>query len=345
MKFKVGYLCVNTNYTIKSCLELINSSGHNTLLVIDKKKKLIGTLSDGDIRRAILKNINLNDEIKKHYHKKPFKVYKELEKNKILDILLKKQISTIPLVKKNNEIIKIYSNKDFSNKNIYSNSVIIMAGGKGLRMRPFTNLFPKAMLPYNDSTIVEEIIKKFQVEHFNNFFITTGFKSNILKKYLSAKKYKNVKFSSEKEPLGTIGGIKKIEKEISNVFFLTNCDTFIDTDYKNILDFHNNGKYSITILSAVYEKKINYGVCRTNKSYKLVGLDEKPNLKFLINTGFYVMNKKVLKRIPKDRFFNTPDLIKDCITRKIKIGIYPVEISRWKDVGNWEDYIKAKYFI
>jgi len=342
MQYEVDSLSVTPNNSIKSCLELINNIGQNTLLVIGKKKKLIGTLSDGDIRRAILKNINLDDNIKKYYHKKPYKVYKELDKNQILDILIKKQISIIPLVNKDNKIIKIYSKKNFLNENVYSNSVIIMAGGKGLRMKPFTNLFPKAMLPFNNSTVIEEIINKFKKEHFKNFFITTGFKSNILKKYFSSKKYKDIKFSVEKKPLGTIGGVKKIEKEISNVFFLTNCDTLIDLDYKNLIDFHNQNKNSITILSAIYKKKINYGVCRTNKNYNLISIEEKPDLKFLINTGFYVMSKNVLKKIPNDKYFDTTDLIKNCIKRKIKIGMYPIDISKWIDVGNWEDYKKAK---
>lgn len=309
-----------------------------------KKKKLIGTLSDGDIRRAILKNVNLSDQINKYYNKKPFKIYKELKKNEILDILLKRQISIIPLVNKDNKIIKIYSRKDFSDNNINLNTVIIMAGGKGLRMRPFTNLFPKAMLPYNNSTIIEEIINKFQKEQFSKFFILTGFKSTILKKYFLTKKYKNINFSREKKPLGTIGGIKKIEKKISNIFFLTNCDTLIDVDYKNILEFHNQNKNSITILSAIYKKSIDYGVCITNKKYNLASIDEKPKLKFLINTGFYVMSKKVLRRIPKEKYFDTTDLIKDCIKHKVKIGLYPIDISRWKDLGNWQDYNKIKDF-
>ena len=174
MQYKKNSLSVTSNFSIKKCLELINDSGENTLLVVDKKKKLIGTLSDGDIRRAILKNFDLKNNIKKYYQKKPYKVFKELNKSEILDILIKKQISIIPLVNKENKIIEVYSKKNFLNNHIYSNSIIIMAGGKGLRMKPFTNLFPKAMLPFNNSTIIEEIIRKFKKEYFNNFFITMG---------------------------------------------------------------------------------------------------------------------------------------------------------------------------
>jgi dTDP-glucose pyrophosphorylase len=345
MQYKNNSLSVTSNFSIKKCLELINDSGENTLLVVDKKKKLIGTLSDGDIRRAILKNFDLKNNIKKYYHKKPYKIFKELNKSEILDILIKKQISIIPLVDNENKIIKVYSKKNFLNNNIYSNSIIIMAGGKGLRMKPFTNLLPKAMLPFNNSTIIEEIIRKFKKEYFNNFFITTGFKSNILKKYLLSKKYKDIKFSKEKNPLGTIGGIKKIEKEISDVFLLTNCDTLIDLDYKNLIDFHNQNKNFITIVSALYKKKINYGVCRTNKNDDLKTIEEKPDLNFLINTGFYVMNKKILKKIPRDKYFDATDLIKKCIKNKFKIGMYPIDMSKWTDVGNWEDYKKAKDFL
>ena len=168
MQHEINRLLVSSDSTIKKCLELINQTGESTLLVVSKNKRLIGTLSDGDIRRAILKNFNLNDQIKKYYQKKPYKIYRELNKNEILEILIKKQISIIPLVDKENKIIKIYSKKNFLSHQTYSNSVIIMAGGKGLRMKPFTNLFPKAMLPFNNSTIIEEIIKQFRKENFCN---------------------------------------------------------------------------------------------------------------------------------------------------------------------------------
>ena len=345
MQHEINRLLVSSDSTIKKCLELINQTGESTLLVVSKNKRLIGTLSDGDIRRAILKNFNLNDQIKKYYQKKPYKIYRELNKNEILEILIKKQISIIPLVDKENKIIKIYSKKNFLSHQTYSNSVIIMAGGKGLRMKPFTNLFPKAMLPFNNSTIIEEIIKQFRKENFCNFFVTTGFKSNILTKYFSTKKNKDIKFSREKIPLGTIGGVKKIEKQISDVFFLTNCDTLIDVDYKNLIDFHNQNKNFVTIVSAIYKKKINYGVCRTDKKDKLKTIEEKPDLSFLINTGFYVMNKKILKKIPRNEYFDTTDLIKNCVKSKIKIGIYPIDTSKWTDVGNWEDYKKAGDFL
>ena len=341
MIYTIENLSVTPDDTMKFCLEKINNTGSGTLLVLNKYKKLIGTLSDGDIRRALLKNENLENNIKKYYYKKPYKVLKELNKNAVLEILTKKGISIIPLVNQKNEVIKIYSKKNILSDNFYPNSVIIMAGGKGLRMRPFTNLFPKAMLPFNNSTIIEEIIKKFKKENFNEIFITTGFKSNILKKHFSSKKYKNIIFSRENSPLGTIGGIKKIEKKISDVFFITNCDTFVDLNYKNLIDFHNHNKNLITIVAAISRKKINYGVCKINKDNNLKNIEEKPSFNFLINTGFYVMSKKIFKGIPINKYFDSTDLINKCIKKKLKIGIYPIGMSKWKDVGNWEDYNKV----
>ena len=333
--------CVTSQASLKSCLEKINNTGISTLFVINKFKKLIGTISDGDIRRALIKGVSLDNDIKKFYYRNPYKVSKELNNDEALKVLIKRQISIIPLINKKNEIINFYSQKSILKSNTYSNSVIIMAGGKGLRMKPFTNLFPKAMLPYNESTIIEEIIKKFKEENFNNFFITTGFKSNVLKKHIISQKYKNINFSKEMKPLGTIGGIKMIEKKISDIFLLTNCDTLIDLDYKNLIDFHNQNNNLITVVSAISQTKINYGVCKVNKNNDLKNIQEKPNFNFLLNTGFYVMNKKVLKNIPSNKYFNSTDLINTCVTKKLKIGIYPIASSKWKDVGNWDDYNKA----
>lgn len=329
------------NNKIIECLEKIEKNGNGELIIINSYHKLLGSISDGDIRRALLGKNLLKNNIKKIYNKKP--IFLNLDKNitELRKIFEKKQINILPLINSKKKVLKIYSKKDLdkSDKD-NNNSIVIMAGGKGLRMKPFTNVFPKALLPFKKSTIIEEIINKFYTENFKKIFIPTGFKSQVLTKHLKDEGYKNIVFSKENKPLGTIGGLKNIENELSTTIILTNCDTFIDTNYYDLINFHRKNKNLITIVSGILNQKIDFGVCEIDKRNLVKKIVEKPTEKKLINTGFYVFDKKVFKLIPKNKFYNSTDLINKCIKKKMKIGVYPISIEKWKDVGNWLDYNK-----
>ena len=341
MKINIEKFVAYPNNQLIECLEKIEKNGNGELIIIDNNFKLLGSISDGDIRRALLGRNLLKNNIKKIYNKKP--IFLSIDKNssELKRIFEKKQINLLPLINSKNKIIKIHSKKDLNKTDKdNNNSVVIMAGGKGLRMKPFTNVFPKALLPFRKSTIIEEIINKFYSENFKKIFIPTGFKSQVLTKHLKDEGYKKIKFSKENKPLGTIGGLKNIEKSLSSTIILTNCDTFIDINYYDLINFHRKNKNSITIVSGIFNQKIDFGVCEINKRNLVKKIIEKPTEKKLINTGFYVFDKKVLKLIPKNKFYNTTDLINNSIKKKMKIGVYPISIEKWKDVGNWLDYNK-----
>ncbi len=341
MKINFEKFIAYPNNRLIECLEKIEKNGTGELIIVSSDYKLLGSISDGDIRRALLGKNLLKNSIKKIYNRKPIFINFDKNKLEIKKILEKKQINLLPLVNSKNKIQKIHSKKDLDKKekdNI--NSIVIMAGGKGLRMKPFTNIFPKALLPFKNSTIIEEIINKFYSENFKKIFISTGFKSQVLTKHLKDEGYKNIKYSKENEPLGTIGGVKYIEKDLSSTIILTNCDTYIDTNYDDLINFHKKNKNLITIVSGIYNQKIDFGVCEINKNNLVKRIVEKPTEKKLINTGFYVLDKKVFKMIPRNKYYNSTDLINKCIKTKMKIGVYPISIEKWKDVGNWLDYNK-----
>tara|TARA_B100000787_G_scaffold167862_1_gene155426 strand:- start:19816 stop:20844 length:1029 start_codon:yes stop_codon:yes gene_type:complete len=322
------------------CLKKIDSNGFGELLVVNSKFKLLGSISDGDIRRSLLLKKSLTDNIKNIFNKKP--VFLTNIKNifKARSLLINNNINLLPVVNSHMQIIKVLSIRDFNLTNKNNNSVVIMAGGQGLRMKPFTNIFPKALLPFKNSTIIEVIIDKFMSENFNTIVIPTGFKSNVLIKHIKNEGYKNIKFSKELKPLGTIGGLKLVEKELSRSFFLTNCDTYINANFTDLLNFHERNKNEITITCAIQEQKLEFGVCDLDKHKNLKKIIEKPTYKRLVNTGLYVLNKNILKYVPKNKYFNTTDLINKCLTNKKKVGIYPITFDDWKDVGNWGDYKK-----
>jgi len=327
---------VDCELTIKECLIKLENNGYNSLVVI-KKKKFLGILTDGDIRRLSIREINPNQRIEKFINKK-FIFLKKNHKKKIQEverIMLLKSINILPVIDNQKKIVNIFFLKDLLSKKINNNySVVIMAGGKGTRMKPFTEIFPKALFPFKQWTILEEIINFFELQFFKNFWITTGVKSNILKKYFLNKKKKiKLNFVTENKPLGTIGVVKKI-KDISNDFILTNCDTYIDLDCNNFINYHLEKQNLITAVVAVDNLVIDYGIFEKNQKNGL-NFIEKPKKEFLINTGFYIINKKALDFIPPNKYFDVTDLIKDLLNKRKRIGLFFVEKDKWKDFGSW----------
>ncbi len=335
--------------TIIQAMKKIATSGSRCLIVADKSNKLLGTLTDGDIRRAILKGKKLSDTISLIYNSKSnYLVKGKFSLKQAKKILLTKNHILLPVVKENLKIIDYLNwEKVFGeNKKLkISNNIplVIMAGGEGKRLRPFTEILPKALIPLGNKTIIERIIDNFCEFGFKNFYISTLYKSQILKSYFNdiKKNYKLI-FLNEKKPQGTVGGLAAHKKKFDETIFLSNCDILISADYTQMLKFHQNYKNDITIIVSTKSYKIPYGVCELDRKGKFTRIFEKPTKFHLINTGLYILNVKVLNLIPKNKFFHMTDLIKVLKNKKKKIGIYPIDESNWIDVGQWPEYQENK---
>ena len=334
---------------IKKAINILNKYGSKTIIVINKEKKFIGTLSDGDIRRSIIKGLNLKSSINSIFNKKPIFVYEhKIDKKKIREIFLEKKIHIIPVINKKKKIIKIFHLEDilgFDNfddiKGKYSKKlgVVIMAGGKGVRMQPYTKIFPKPLLPMGDDTVIDLIVSKFLSDKINNFYITTNYKHQIInthfKKYPSKINYKLIK---ENKKLGTAGSLSYLKDSSENLFFVSNCDTIIDENYNDILKFHNVNKNDLTIVVSKKIIKFCYGVCVLNSKKKFSGFQEKPSYNFLLNTGLYLINKSQLKILKKNQKIEMNDFILRLKKKKKKIGLYQIDHRNWQDLGSWKNY-------
>ena len=220
--------------------------------------------------------------------------------------------------------------------------VIIMAGGKGTRLDPFTRVLPKPLIPVGDKTIVEIIIDKFLVYGANTFFLSVNHKANIIKSYfedLTLSYY--LYYIEENSPLGTAGSLKLIQNKISENIFVTNCDILVDADYFDLSVFHKSNNYSITIVASLKHFNIPYGVCEINDGGALKKIIEKPEYNFLVNTGMYVLKSEVLNLIPSDKAFDMTDLINAVTFSGGKVGVYPISEKSWIDIGEWSEYRKA----
>ena len=332
------------NISIGEAIVRLKKTGCKCLIIVDEKKKLLGTLTDGDLRDLILKKTELNKSISKFYNKKPKYIQKKEYTLDIAKKLFHKYgIDTIPIVDKK-QVVKILTWSDiFLKKSSLSDvSVVIIAGGKGERLIPFTNVMPKPLIPVYDKTIIENIIDQFIDYDISRFQFTLNYKAELIKTYLkSIKKKKIFKFYKENKPLGTAGSLKLLnERELGENFFVTNCDILIKSDFKKIFDYHMQRSSMLTVVTCYQKYKIPYGTCVLTKKGTLKSLVEKPETDHLINTGFYLMNKKILKLIPKNTKLDFNDLIKIALKKKYKICVYPIDLNSWVDVGTWSEYKK-----
>jgi len=347
-----GLLKITEDKTIKDALLRINQNLQKCLIVVDKKSKLKGTISDGNIRRGLLKGMTLESKIKGIYNKKNIIYVKQKNfslseaKKKLIKNYHNTFIGIIPIIneKKNVEDFFTIDSAQITNNDLKIKDkadIVVMSGGKGMRLKPFTEIFPKPLIPVGNKTAIDHIIDNFENFGFNNFIFSLNYKSKLLKAYLQEKKNKSkikIKYLEEKKPLGTIGCLRLFGKnKPKKDFFVINCDTMIKSDFQNIIDYHKTQKNLITVVVSMKNYTIPYGVCVLKKNGNLDYISEKPTERYLVNTGLYVLNPKVINFIPKNKSYNLDELISKIKNKKLKIGFFPIEDKNWNDVGNWND--------
>jgi dTDP-glucose pyrophosphorylase len=342
-------ITISRSVSIRQAMKQLDKTAEKCLIVIDEKKILLGTLTDGDIRRSILSGVDVSASIETCYYTSPT-VLRHLEytRDEALNIMREKKLNLIPIVSNDNSIVDFvtWSNLGESNEHqekILKNvSVVIMAGGKGTRMEPFTTILPKPLIPIHDKPIIEHIIEKFLPLGCKDFFLTVNYKSRILKAYFEdLNPSYSIEFIDEPKPLGTAGSLKFLFGKVDGPFFVTNCDVLVKTNYSSLYEFHNKGEYDLTLVASAKEYVIPYGTCELNGEGHLSHINEKPKYEFLINTGLYVLNPQILEYIPTDKYYHITQLIQDLKKAGKKIGVYPVGEDDWIDIGQWAEYKQA----
>ena len=341
-------IIIKQNITIRQAMKILNSAGTKCLLVVDDQKKLLGTLTDGDLRRSILAGGKFSVNISDCFSKNPTVLKKgTFTKDEAFQLLSDRKLDLIPIVDQNNLIVDYItwssvSVDSQSQKSVMNVPVVIMAGGKGSRLEPFTKVLPKPLVPVHEKPIIEHIIDHFTKLGCRDFYLTVNYKGKILKAFfeeLQPEYYLN--FVNEKKPLGTAGSLRLLDSEFKQPFFVTNCDILIKTDYFSLYKFHQKGSYDITLVASAKEYEIPYGTCVLNNEGHLSHINEKPKYDFLVNTGLYVLNPDMLELIPRNKFYHITHLIEDAKNKGKKVGVYPIDEDSWIDVGQWAEYQKV----
>ena len=342
-------LLVKPETTIKKALRALNQAGEKCLVVADGSNFLIGTLSDGDLRKAILKGVSLSASIEGFYQKKPiFFESGSYKLEEVKKIFIDQKLDIIPIVDSECRVVdvlawnKLFKNKEKGSSNQLDVPVVIMAGGRGSRMEPFTKILPKPLVPINEQPVIEHIIDHFTKIGCSEFYITVNYKGRLLKAYFEELQPDyGVNFVEEKKPLGTAGSLRALQNCFDKPFFVTNCDVIVNTDYSNIYEFHLTGGYSVTLVASTKEFIIPYGTCELNTDGYLSHINEKPKYDFMVNTGLYVLNPEVLANIPGKKFYHMTQLIEKVKNQGFKVGVFPIDEDSWIDVGQWTEYKKT----
>jgi len=336
--------------TIRVAIKKMDLGGIGFLAISDKNKKIIGIITDGDFRRAVLKGIDLNQNVLVIANK----TFQYIEKDYHLDEALKYfsgkcAIEYLPVIE-NGILVDIISKDDLFQKELIEDSnkqkiklpVIIMAGGKGKRLDPFTRVWPKSLIPIGEKPIIELIMDEFSKNSLTEFYISINNNDKMLRAFFADHKtYNKIKYIKENKPLGTAGALRLLEGKIKGNIFVTNCDIIIKVDYNTIIQFHKKNNNDLTLIGSIHHKMIPYGVCEIDDKGMLLNINEKPEYDFLVNTGLYLLKTSMLKQIPKNKYFDMTTLIQKALSNKKKIGVYPVSEKSWFDTGEWQEYKKT----
>lgn len=333
---------------IIEALGIIDSAAWGVMYITDDDSRLIGCVSDGDVRRGLMHSGDLSMKISEIMNCSPKFAY-ENDRDSAEKIMSDYRITSLPILDEYHRIKDIIlldnrAERVLEKANTLSGySVVIMAGGEGTRLHPYTRILPKPLIPIGDIPIIERVIEQFRTYGVSKYYVTVNFKKKMIESYFAESETDyDINYVEENIPLGTAGSIKLIKEEISKPIFVTNCDILIDAEYDRIMDAHIKSGNMMTVVASTKNITIPYGVIKPNKEGSLGEIQEKPNLSYLINTGMYVINPEAIDYIPDNTFFHMTDLIQKIIDDGKKVSIYPISEEMFMDMGELEELKKME---
>lgn len=343
---KIKDRAIQSSMTVLQSLKKMDEAKVKMLFVFENDK-FLSILTIGDIQRAIIKQVNLNDCVLSILDSnKAFASLNE-SKNVIREKMLRLRAECMPVVDDEGNLVDVYFWSDFfkqsegEQREKIDLPVVIMAGGKGTRLKPITNVIPKPLVPVGDKTILEVIMDQFEGIGCKKFYMSVNYKADMMQFYLSQLEHKyDIEFFMEDKPLGTIGSVSLLKGKIATPFFVSNCDSINDQDYRDVYDYHIQNKNDLTIVTMVKTFRIPYGVIETGEDGLMQNLKEKPELNYQVNTGLYILNPELIDEIPEGEFFHITHLMEKVKARGGRVGCFPVSENAWHDMGEWPEYLK-----
>lgn len=306
-----------------------------------------GIITLGDIQRAIINNIALKEPVSRILNKKKIYGYVAEGEDSIKEKMRRMRAEVMPILDEKGDLVDVwfwsdlFKKTDLIEREKINLPVVIMAGGKGTRLKPITNVIPKPLVPIGDKTILETIMDQFEEIGCTKFYMSVNYKADMMKYYLGQLEHKyDIEFFQEEKPLGTIGSVSLLKDKINTPFFVSNCDSINEQDYRDVYDYHVQNHNDLTIVTMVKSFRIPYGVIETGEDGLMTSLSEKPELTYQVNTGVYILNPSCIDEIPEGEFFHITHLMEKIKARGGRVGCFPVSEHSWKDMGEWPEYLK-----
>lgn len=345
-KLSIQQRIVLKDVTLLDAMKTMDTQKVKTLFVFDGEH-FEGLLTLGDIQRAIIKNIALTEPVSRILNKNKVYGYVAEGEDAIKEKIRRMRAEVMPILDEKGELVDVwfwgdlFKKTELMQREQINLPVVIMAGGKGTRLKPITNVIPKPLVPIGDKTILEEIMDQFEAVGCSKFYMSVNYKSDMMRFYLDQLEHKyDIVFFEETKPLGTIGSVSLLKEKIDTPFFVSNCDIVIDQDMRDVYDYHCSNHNELTIVTAVKSFRIPYGVIETGEDGLMTALKEKPELTYMINTGVYILNPECIDEIPQGEFFHITQLMEKIKARGGRVGCFPVSEHAWKDMGEWPEYLK-----
>ncbi|MGN7469343.1 nucleotidyltransferase family protein [Brevibacillus sp. SAFN-007a] len=327
---------------IITTLEIIDKNARQIALVADEEERLLGTVTDGDIRRGLLKGLALTDPISMVMNPSPIVASSYDTRDHILSVMKIKQVHQIPVVNEHGRIVRVEILDDLLHPKMKENWVVLMAGGLGTRLYPLTHDCPKPLLKVGDKPILETILQSFIDQGFHRFYLSVKYKAEMIQQHFGdgSKWGVTIRYLEEQESLGTAGALSLLPEKPSDPFFVMNGDLLTKVNFEQLLDFHKTYQAQATMCVREYDHQVPYGVVRLDK-HRLVSIEEKPTQRYFVNAGIYVLDPAVLDYIPQRQFFDMPSLFEYVMKDQQQQAIaFPIR-EYWLDIGRMADFEKA----
>lgn len=329
--------------TVVEAMQKIDANAKGILFVVVEENKLIGVVTDGDIRRWLIKTGNLQGEVSKIMNLSPRVLYRKDAKT-AQEYMAKYHITALPIITAKGRVTDIIFKQQEVTEVVDVTPaleqvpVVVMAGGKGTRLYPYTKILPKPLIPIGDIPIMERIIDKFRDVGVKEFYATVNYRKSMIKSYFNDQiaDY-NICYVEEEKPLGTAGSLKLLPKKFDRPFIVTNCDILIHADYNDIYKYHVESGNELTIVSALKNIVVPYGVIHSSENGTIESMQEKPKLSYFVNTGMYILNPELVDDIPQDEFFHMTHLADKLMKEGRRVGMYPISEDSFLDMGEFEE--------
>ena len=336
-------ILMDEDSTIIQAMEVLDKAAKKALF-IERDGVLAASLTDGDIRRWILAKGNLKAKVRDIANYNPKFVY-EKDNARAKEYMKQYSIEALPILDENKKIVSVafWDDRNIESKKEFNIPVVIMAGGLGTRLYPYTKILPKPLIPVGDLPIAEHIMNGFCSFGCKRFYIIVNHKKNMIKAYFNEidKDY-DITFIDEDKPLGTGGGISLLKGKIDTTFILSNCDIIVDENYEKMYRFHKEANNLITMICSLKIFTIPYGVVEIGEDGGIETMTEKPKMSFITNTGFYIVEPRVIEEMADDQSMSFPDIIEYYKQAGEKVGVYPISENAWMDMGQFDEMEKMR---